>query len=337
VGLMIQAGPNHMPRSYVNGPLGGLLPVKLEAAGPGEGTGVRDGLEAPAFAPFRMRVTATGAIHPAFQLYENTTQNRHIWSRMPEYYWASATLEAVSAATVLARVEGPGIERPLIVEGYAGRGRVMFIGTDSTYRWRRNIGNHLFYRFWGQAIRHVARNDKRHADKSWIEVQPERIEPGGQVSIEIYAVDKHGKPLDKSELSVQIASADANDRVLLSRTPEPGLFRGFWYPKTLGQYRLNCTDTQDRVVTAMVSVAGSGRELRRPSVDRDTLGTLADATGGGLLELDQLHRLLEVIQGEPKEVDQPYEDDIWDNWITLVLLVGLYCTDVGVRRMLRLT
>jgi hypothetical protein len=40
--------------------------------------------------------------------------------------------------------------------------------------------------------------------------------------------------------------------------------------------------------------------------------------------------------GDVVHQERPYEDDIWDNWLTLVLLAGLYCTDVGIRRVLGL-
>jgi hypothetical protein len=294
-------------------------------------------LDAPAFEPFHMKVTATGAIHPIFQLYDSATQNRDVWSRMPEFFWAAAAEDAGPAATVLAKVEGPGISRPLIAERYAGRGRVLFIGDDTTYRWRRNIGSHLFYRFWGQAIRYVARSRDRAGDSSWMEVSPDRVEPGDPVAIELYAVDSDGKPLDRAGLVVQITGSQGADQVSVSRTAQPGHFRGVWQPKALGAYRLTYTDAKGKDATGGVAVTGSGRELRRPSVDRDLLGSLADATGGGLLELDQIGKLPEVLQGKPVTVTQAHEEEIWDNWLTLVLLVGLYCTDVGVRRLLGLT
>lgn len=341
LGLIIQAGSQHMPRDFARGPLGRLLPVKLEyAPDAASGNMVQSaplpGIEAPAFAPYRMKVTATGAIHPAFRLYDDATQNRTVWSRMPEFYWTSAALDGGPATTVLARVDGPGEPRPLIAEANAGRGRVFYLGSDSTYRWRRNVGSHLFYRFWGQAIRYVARDKKRTADKSWIEAYPTRLEPGESVTIQLYAVDREGQPLTASQVQLQVAGADLTDRFVVTPAGQPGFYRGQWQPKHLGQYRLGYTDARGGAVSAAVVVSGSGREVRRPSVDRDLLGTLADNSGGELLELDQLPRLNTLVKGESIEIHQPHEDTIWDNWLTLLLLVGLYCVDVGARRLLGL-
>ena len=284
-----------------------------------------------------MKVLATGAIHPVFRLYDSATQNRGVWSRMPEFYWAAAAERGAPAATVLAQLEGAGIERPLIAEQYVGRGRVLFLGTDSTYRWRRNIGDHLFYRFWGQAIRHMTQNKRRSGDTSWMQVYPARIEPGESIAVELYAVDREGNPLERSTVTVQVTGTDMVERIRLDQAGQAGRYRGNWQPPQLGQYRLGYTDARHRAVTAAVQVASSGRELRRPIIDRDALALLAEAGSGGLLEIDEIDRLPELLQGEPQDVDFTHQEEIWDNWLTLLLLVGLYCTDVGVRRLSGLT
>src|SRR5207247_8397593 len=56
-------------------------------------------------------------------------------------------------------VEGtPGENHPLILQQFAGAGRVMFFGFDETWRWRLRRDEELFNRFWRQAVRVLARN-----------------------------------------------------------------------------------------------------------------------------------------------------------------------------------
>lgn len=328
-GLIIQAGTSRMPRDFMAGPLGALMPVRMESS--------TTGLEAQPFAPFAMKVTANGAIHPIFQLYESASENRAIWSRMPEFYWAASASEALPAATVLARVEGPGLDRPLVVEWFAGRGRVLFVGLDTTYRWRRNIGSHLFYRFWGQAIRHVSRDPSRDEKRSWMQVTPRRVRQGDSVSIELYAVNADGKPLDTAIVTLDVSGGKVPERIELGRTPQPGQFRGTWQPSESGQYRLTYTDARGETLTGLVVVAGTGRELRAPGIDRELLGSLADATGGLMKNAWDMHEAVRAFREEPTKTTHPYESDIWDNWIVMVLLVGLYCTDLGIRRLMGLS
>lgn len=336
LGLIVRAGPQAMPHAFAGGPLGALLPVRLER---GDGLDESDspGVEAPAFSPFQMAVTAAGSRHPAFRLYDSATRNRSVWSRMPPFFWAAAAAEASPGGTVLATLTTAGKERPLIVEHFAGAGRVLLVGTDATYRWRRNIGDHLFYRFWGQAIRRVARSKQRSIRKNWLEAYPARIAAGEGVSIELYAVDEGGEPLTDAEARVRVTRGDSTETVILERSAEPGRFRGTWNALEVGEYRLAYTDRRGAIVDAAVRVAKSGRELLRPDVDRDTLGALADLTAGGLIELDRLAELPQKLEGETITVTRTHEEEIWDNWLTLVVLVTLYCADVFVRRMSGLT
>ncbi len=341
VGLIVQAGPEHMPHEFADGPLAKILPVKLDPADLRADDKDGPGMSAPAYSPYRMAITAPGSIHPSLRLYDSATKNRQVWNSMSPFYWAAATDRAAPGATVLAEVKTAGATHPLIAEHFAGRGRVIFIGTDATYRWRRNIGNYLFYRFWGQAVRHVARAKDRRADESWMELQPGRVEPGEAVAVELYAVDGDGQPLTQPEVSVQVMRRDgeADDAtptqqtVTLQRGEEPGHYRGQWKSDAAGEFQLQRTGEDGKKTIAAVRVAPTGRELLDPTVDRDALGTLADLTGGGLLELSEIGTLPKHLKGEATTEQEVHDEELWDNWLTLVLLVGLYCGDVLARRM----
>jgi len=340
LGLIVQVGPAAMPHAFAGGPLMRLLPLEFA---PSEGKRGDDGprraagLEAAAFAPFRMAITATGSLHPALRLYDSASRNRRVWSRMPPFYWAADTASPTAGATVLAEFKTADGTRPLVAEHFAGAGRVLVIGTDSTYRWRRNIGDYLFYRFWGQAIRRVARAKQRPAERTWMEVHPSRVERGESVAVELYAVDVAGRPLGRARLAAKVSRGESVETVLLEGTGQAGHYRGTWPAKAVGEYTVSFTDATDTTATAAVRVTESDRELVRPAVDRDTLGSLADLSGGGLLELDALGSLGDRLHGESTTVHRVHEEELWDNWLMLLALVGLYCTDVFARRMSGLT
>ncbi len=331
VGLIVQAGPTAMPHAFAAGPLNDLLPVNVRRTS--DARGAPGGVEAPAYAPFRLKLSGEGALHPAFQLYDSGPKNRAVWDLMPTFFWSSDVVEARPGATVLARRVAARDETPLIAEQPAGKGRVFYVGYDATFRWRRNIGEHVFERFWGQAIRRVARPQDKDAKQSRIEVTPQRAEPGEPVAVELYAVDAGGEPIDAEMVKVKVTrdgAAGDGESLTLKRTG-PGRYRAVWRAESSGRFAL----TYDGVSrsNASVRIAGSGRELRRPIVDRDTLGAIGDATGGGLIELDQLATLADRIEGEVTRDTRTIERAVWDHWLTLVLIVGLYCVDVGIRRM----
>jgi len=335
VGLLLQAGTQHMPHAYRDMPLGELVPLDATASEVGKG-----GLRAEAFSPFTLAVTDAGFLYPAFRPYDQLANNREIWGRMPDLYWALNAAETSAATRVLAEIKTLDGMQPLIAERYAGKGRVFLIGTDSTYRWKKNIGDQLFYPFWGRTVRQLAHSRHRQNDPSWIEAYPRRAELGETVDIELYAVDSDQRPLAADQIKVRIGSAgkQKSETVALNGCGEPGWFRGIWQPSRLGDFHLSYTASSGRTARAEVRVAASGREFLRPSVDWQSFGQLAEASNGGaLLQLHEFARLSTLVRGKPTDIVRDYEAQLWDNWLVLVMLAGLYCLDIVVRRLLSLT
>lgn len=334
VGLILQAGTQHMPHAYRDMPLGQLMPLEAAAAESGKG-----GMAAEAFSPFALSVTDDGFLYPAFRPYDQLVNNREIWDRMPELHWAMNARETSSTTRILAEIKTIDGKQPLIAERYAGKGRVFLIGTDSTYRWKKNIGDQLFYPFWGRTVRQLARSRARQKAPSWIEVYPRRAELGEAVDIELYAIDKDRRPLTAAHVEVAIGAAGKPEpeAITLESCGQPGWFRGVWQPARVGDFRLQYTDLAGKAASAQVRVAPSGREYLRPSVDWQSFGQLAEASNGGsLLKLHEFARLQKLVQGQPTEVVRNYEAQLWDNWLILMILVCAFCTDLVIRRLLSL-
>jgi hypothetical protein len=335
VGLILQAGTEHLPHAYRDTPLGQLVPLDVAASVVGRG-----GMYAEAFSPFTLAVTDAGFLYPAFRPYDQLANNREIWGRMPDMHWVMDAREIGSATRVLAEVKTLQGRQPLIAERYVGKGRVFLIGTDSTYRWKMNIGDQLFYPFWGRTIRQLAQSRHRQSNPSWIEAYPRRAELGEAVDIEVYAVDKDQAPLAAAQVEVRIETAGKKepDTITLAGYGEPGWFRGVWSPSSPGDFRLHYADPAGKAASTEVRVAPSGREFLRPSVDWQDFGQLAEASpGGALLPLHEFARLAKLVQGQPTDVVRDYEAQLWDNWLVLLVLAGLYCLDIVVRRLLGLT
>jgi hypothetical protein len=328
VGLIIQPGTQHMPDDFLGQPLAHAMPVTFEAIGPTQS----HGRFAPRLSPFSMQVSAEGAAHPAFQLHDDATRNRRFWGGLAPFYWAASADEAKPGATVLAKAVGPGVDKPLIAEQYFGRGRVMMIGTDCTFLWRRNVGDKFFYRFWGQAIRHIARNQHHNPDRSWLDATPTRTTPGESVAIELYSVDSSGKPSDAATQSVVIASDAGSENLTLNAGSRPGVYNASWRPQQAGRYEVRLHDAAGKTTTTAIDVQLPTREFADVGVDRDSLRVLAEASGGRLLELDQIDQLPALIKPLHITVPFSHDEELWDNWPTLVLLISLYCTDIGIRR-----
>ena len=339
VGVLFQPGGEHLPRAYAGQPIERLFPVEVDrAAGGGSGT-----VESADFKPFRMRVTARGAMHAAFAISGDAVRNRAVWSGMPPFFRVAAARVAKPAATVLAEVDRPaGMAGdgpvPLVVEAPAGRGRVAWIGTEETFRWRRNVGDALFWRFWGQAMRSVARRDDRPTDADWLVLTPSRCEPGSPVFVELNLVDDRRRPVEAALQTVAVRDAAggvsaAERNVELRPAGRPGFYRGSFVPDAPGNATVAFARGGRTALSADLVVAEPTRERADPAVDRETLRALADLTGGAVVEAGEMATIPERLSARVVETRRRVDDDVWDTWPVLALLVGLYCTDIAVRRL----
>jgi hypothetical protein len=329
VGLIVASGPLHMPHVF-DDRLKDLLPVRLRPKAAG--------LDAAVYKPFRLELSADGAVHEAMRLYDDAGRNQNVWGAMPAYYWCAAAERPAPAATVLAwnpSVQGRFGTTPLVSHQYAGKGKVLFVGTDSTWLWRQNVGDRFFYKFWGQSIRFVSRRDDATAQKSWMEVRPIRAQPGEQAQVELMAFTADGAPFTQSQFAIRVLGEGSAQNVTLNAdTSTKGRFTGKFTPQTVGEYRvLFDAAGGGQPVEAKIRVMAAGEELRHPNVNRPTLELLANTSGGKLVELPDLATIPDQLKGDSKLTELHREATIWDNWLTLAVLIALYSLDVGLRRL----
>jgi hypothetical protein len=216
---------------------------------------------------------------------------------------------------------------------------VLFVGTDETWRWRQNVGDRFFYKFWGQALRHVARRDAATEKKSWIEVRPVRAQPGEQAQVELMAFGDDGAPRTDARLAVQVQGG--GQAASVEMTPDPavkGRYLGKYTPQKAAEYVFTfAPGGKAEPVEARLRASVAPEELRQPNVNRVALEQMAATSGGRLVELPDLAVITEYLQGESKFTQLHRETSLWDNGLVLGLLIFLYCLDVGLRRLLGLS
>jgi hypothetical protein len=296
------------------------------------------GVYAPAAKPFKLELTPDGVLHEAMQLYDEPGRNQAAWAQMLPYQWCVAAIRPSPAASVLA--SNPNVvnnygKLPLIAWQMAGKGRVMLVGTDSTWLWRQNVGDRFFYKFWGQAIRFVARTEDAGKKKSWIEIKPVRAQPGEDATVELRAYTEGGAPVEQPSLPVEISGPGTRTSLVLDADPNTkGRYVGKYRVPTIGDFRFQYGNG---TAEARLRVLAAPEEMRYPNVNRTALKSLAETTGGEMVELtdpEWAQRIVAQLKGEPKVTKRPpSEATVWDNWMVLAVLVVVYALDVGMRRL----
>jgi hypothetical protein len=290
---------------------------------------------------FKLELAPEGSLHESTRFHDEMGRNQNTWANLPRYYWCADAVRPSPGATVLVYnpIRTDYGKVPLVAHHYAGQGRVMFVGTDETFRWRQNVGERFFYRFWGQSVRFVARRDARSGKKSWIEVRPLRVQPGEQAEVELMAFAADGTPVTDAKQTVQVTGGGKVQAVQLSADPlMKGRYTGRLTTGTAGEHVVSYMPPgQPSPIEARLHAGGATEELRQPNVNRPALALLATSSGGRMVELPDLASIAKELSGQSRFTDRHREASLWDNWLVLVLLIVLYTVDVGLRRLMGLS
>ena len=130
--------------------LGDLCPVVLDPSQPG-GWGSRT--------PSHFELTELGRRSLLTKLADTQDDNIEVWEGLPGFQWYAPVLRAKAGSEVLCVHEEATNEfgrLPLLVTRTFGAGKVLFMGTDGAWRWRKGVEDKYHYRFWGQVVRWMA-------------------------------------------------------------------------------------------------------------------------------------------------------------------------------------
>ena len=108
---------------------------------------------------YALELTPEGRGDPIFEFHPDPIRNRAILTSLPGMYWSFPVTRARPGATVLARHGDPRMQNQygrhvLLASQLYGPGRTVFIGFDSTYRWRY-LSEDYFDGFWARLIDRV--------------------------------------------------------------------------------------------------------------------------------------------------------------------------------------
>ena len=111
---------------------------------------------------YLLDLTPEGRGDPIFEFHPDPIKNRSVLASLPGMYWSFPVTRARPGATILARHGDPRMQNQhgrhvLLASQLFGPGRTVFLGFDSTYRWRY-LSEDYFDGFWARLIDRVGRN-----------------------------------------------------------------------------------------------------------------------------------------------------------------------------------
>ena len=278
-----------------------------------------------------LNLTTEGRASLLTMLGDSEEENPEIWRRLPGFFWHAPVIRAKGGTEVLAthaNRRGPYGAVPLMVTKAAGGGKVLFMGIDSAWRWRRGVEDLYHYRFWGQVARWMSyQRNMAAGQRVRLFYAPERPEPGATVTLNANAFDVNGAPLKEGAVSVDITSPDGkSQRIELQKNEtEWGSYTGRFKIDLPGSWKLRATvfgaselPTETTILAQGVDIEKTGQPAR-PTV----LEEIAKVSRARSILPDQLPELIGEIDALPEP--RPLENRIplWSHWATLVLLILL--------------
>lgn len=325
-GLVFLPGLRGNQMSLLQTPLTELLPVVVDEAQPrGWGT----------VQPGRFVLTESGTRSLLTKLEDTDEASARIWSTLPGFQWYAPALRAKAGTEVLA-THGTETNRfgriPLIVTKTYGAGKILFMGADGAWRWRRGVEDKYHYRFWGQVARWMAyQRNMAQGDKMRLFYAPDRPRTGGTLTLNANVMSLTGEPLrDGAVIAQLVAPSGKTASVRLNPAGEEawGLFNGTFAPQEPGDYRvrLTCTEAGTALETT-ISVQGTTKERRGQPARPEVLREISQLTKGQVLETLDPQSIVQAIAKlpEPELIErrlQLWAHPLWAG--ILVLLMGVF-------------
>ena len=329
-GLVLLPGFRGYQSSFADSPLEELLPVELDLAEP---KGVRSAT------PESILLTTAGQKSLLTKLDSNEESNIDIWNALPGFNWHASTVRARPNTNVLA-VHKTKTNRfgrlPLIVTRTFGTGKVLFVGTDAAWRWRRGVEDRFHYRFWSQMVRWMSyQRTMASTDGMRVIFSPDRPRAGDTVNLLVNVMDSSGEPLQNGTVSTQVLMPSGKTKTLSLKSDGEqswGLFRASFVADEGGVVKMTttCRETGGKLETQFdvigVPLEQIGQPARLAVLSEISAITQGQATQAHQDDLDSLLDTLRAIP--PPEPLQQYHQ-LWSHplWaIALIILLGVFWT-----------
>jgi hypothetical protein len=342
-GLVVLAGPRFGPGELADTPLADMLPVVVDPD-----ARLRDERE------FNLQLAPGAAQVDFMRLGETHEENQRAWQNLGQLPWYQPVSRLHPLATALAEhptdtcVDGRS-RQPLVAIRSYGRGEVVYVGFNETWRLRRKYGELYYRQFWGQMIHRLGLSHALGNQKRFV-VQTDRLQyqADDKVAVTVEAYDADFEPLKSEELpDRQLVAelvrpgrkADGSERtepVRISQRRE-GVFEAQLRVDEGGEHRVRVTDPitgePQEVHFQVTSLSAERRSaVRNVSLQQ----TLAQQTQGKSYELETVYQLVDDVQAPQRVETSVRVFALWNTWLVFGLVLALMFGEWLVRKIVSL-
>lgn len=324
-GLVFMPGFRGNMLSLEQSELSSLLPVVFDETQP-NGWGSRT--------PSHFALTELGRRSLLTKLADTQDENMQVWESLPGFQWHAPIIRAKAGTDVLAvhqEVSNEYGRIPLLVTRTYGAGKILFMGTDGAWRWRRGVEDLYHYRFWGQVVRWMAyQRNMAEGERMRFYYSPEQPQIRQTVSLSANVMEKNGEPLSRGNVSARIVAPSGRTETvqMTSSGAEWGLFTGVFSAQEPGAHEvfLRCQENGSEMTTTLFVQGATVEQVGKPARP-EVMEELARVTRGQVLNNGDLSQITKAISDLPEPPPRIRRVQLWSHPLvaaTLILLLGAF-------------
>jgi uncharacterized membrane protein len=260
-------------------------------------------------------------------------ESEQLWNSLPAVQYVQTVNVLEGTETLANAIDSLGAQ-PLMVTRRFGAGRVLFITTDETWRFRYKTSDLIHQRLWQQLARWVMRTPMSvNSEFVSLDSGPILHPVGEEVELRVQLRDSSGRPADGLVPQARLQTQDASDSLLPLRenTELPGTYTAILKELKAGDYRVSVEaagfsrEALDVAVSFTVTEPES-LEMQTVTCNEQLLQEWAFTTGGAFVNETDADKLIEQIRplsgGRFVELDNV----LWQTYgwfLTVILLLTL--------------
>ncbi len=320
-GLVFMPGMQGREFSLLETELGDLCPVQMDPAQPG-GWGSRT--------PNHFELTEAGRRSLLTKLADTEDENGEVWEGLPGFQWYAPVVRAKAGSEILAVHKDQANDYgriPLLVTRTFGAGKVLFMGTDGAWRWRKGVEDKYHYRFWGQVVRWMAyqRNMARGETMRLYHV-PDQPRINQTLALHTNVMDRSGEPLHGGEVTARITAPSGTTELVRFTTSgdEWGEFTGSYNAEEPGSHKVVvfCKQTGATLETRFFVQGGAAERPGKPARP-EVLEELARVTDGKVIAPDRLDDIVRSLAALPDSPPSVRRIPLWAHPVVGATIIGL--------------
>jgi hypothetical protein len=310
-GLVFMPGWQGRQFSLLETALGDLYPVVMDESQPG-GWGART--------PGHFELTELGRRSLLTNLADTQDNNLEVWEDLPGFQWYAPVVRAKGGSEVLAvhkDMTNKHGRLPLLVTRTFGAGKVLFMGTDGAWRWRKGVEDKYHYRFWGQVVRWMAyQRNMVKGETMRLYYSPDQPQVRQTVALHANVMERNGEPLSKGDVTARItAPSGKTETVRFTSTGEEwGVFQARFTANEPGKHAVTllCKQTGAKLATSVFVQGGIDERVGRPARP-EVMEEIARVTHGKMLAVGKMDQLLQALANLPEPPPSVRRLQLWSH------------------------